>query len=210
VHVLAPTLLEYCAARCTMPTATLSWSGVGLARWKGVSPGTAVVVCGLAGALAPDMAPGTVLVPERIGMSDGEVLQCDVAITEALVRGARARGLKTDARPLLTARTLVSGSARRDWAGHGYAATDMETGLLAGRGLRVATVRVVLDGPGHEISPNWLRPMSAMRQPRLWSEMLWLCRYAPYFALRAARVLRGALEELDGYGQEANTRCESG
>jgi hypothetical protein len=70
----------------------------------------------------------------------------------------------------------------------------METGLLAGRNLRVATSRVVLDSPDHGISRQWLSPAGAWLRPRLWRELFWLCRVAPPYVLRAARVLKVALE----------------
>jgi hypothetical protein len=69
-------------------------------------------------------------------------------------------------------------------------AADMETGLLVGRNLRVATIRVVLDSPEHGISPDWLRPSRALLQPPLWRELFWLSRVAPLYALRAAHVLK--------------------
>jgi hypothetical protein len=69
-------------------------------------------------------------------------------------------------------------------------AADMETGLLAGRNLRVATIRVVLDSPEHGISSDWLRPTRALLQPPLWRELFWLSRVAPLYALRAAHVLK--------------------
>ena len=58
VEILAPTFLEYWAVRRTLPHARASWAGVRLARWKGVRQGSIVVVCGLAGALAPGLRPG--------------------------------------------------------------------------------------------------------------------------------------------------------
>ena len=70
----------------------------------------------------------------------------------------------------------------------------METGLLAAGDLRVATVRVVLDSPERDIARDWLSPADALCQPKLWRELLWLGRVAPSYALRAARVLRVALE----------------
>jgi hypothetical protein len=117
-------------------------------------------------------------------------MQCDPALVQALVTAARALRLQSDTRPLLTAPSLIVGRERSDWYQQGFVAADMETGLLAGRNLRVATVRVVLDSPEYGISPDWLRPTRALLQPRLWREMLWLGRMAPRYALRAAQVLK--------------------
>jgi hypothetical protein len=193
MEILAPTFLEYWAVRRTLPHARACWAGLRLARWKGVPQGSIVVVCGLAGALAPGLPPGTVLIPERVGLADGEFMQCDPALVQALVTAARALHFRPDTRPLLTAQSLIVGRDRRDWCQRGFVAADMETGLLAGRNLRVATVRVVLDSPERGISPHWLRPTRALLQPSLWRELLWLSRMAPRYALRAAQVLKVGL-----------------
>lgn len=193
MEILAPTFLEYLAVRCTCPQARASWAGMRLARWKGVRQGSIVVVCGLAGALAPGLRPGTILIPERVGLADGEIMHCDPALVQALVTAARTLHFRPDTGPLLTAQSLITGSDRHDWSQRGFVAADMETGLLAGRNLRVATVRVVLDSPEHGISPDWLRPTRALLQPPLWRELFWLSRVAPQYALRAARVLKAGL-----------------
>jgi 4-hydroxy-3-methylbut-2-enyl diphosphate reductase len=197
-QVLAPTLLEYWAARRVLPGRRVVRSGVRLARWAGAPAGSIVVVCGLAGALASDVPPGTILVPEQVGLPDGRMMHCDPILVDALVAAARESGQQPDTRPLLTAGTLVVGAERRTWAERGFMAADMETGLLADRHLRVATVRVVLDSPERGISQEWLRPGLALLRPQLWDELFWLCHAAPAYALLAARVLRAGLNRLAG------------
>jgi hypothetical protein len=196
VQILAPTLLEYWAARRSLPGADVRWAGVRLARWKGMGGRSIVVVCGLAGALVPGLRPGTVLVPEWVGLPDGRTMRCDPALVQALAAAARTLGFRPDTGSLLTAPSLVVGAARQTWAGPGFVAVDMETGLLAERNLRVATIRVVLDSLDQGISRDWLRPAGAMLRPTLWSGLFWLCRVAPPYALRAARVLKAGLERL--------------
>ena len=88
VEILAPTFLEYWAVRRTLPHARTSWAGVRLARWKGARQGSIVVVCGLAGSLAPGLRPGTVLIPGWVGLADGRILHCDPALVQALVTAA--------------------------------------------------------------------------------------------------------------------------
>jgi len=198
VHILAPTWLEYRAARRTLPAAGVTRAGVRLARWHGAREGSSVIVCGLAGALMPGLRPGTILIPERVGLPDGRVMRCDPALVHALAAAARALGFQADTGPLLTARSLVVGAARDDWARRGFVAADMETGLLTARNLRVATVRVVLDSPDRGMSREWLRPAQAMLRPALWGELFWLCRVAYPYALRAATVLQGGLERYQG------------
>jgi hypothetical protein len=103
---------------------------------------------------------------------------------------ARMLHFQPDTRPLLTAPSLVVGNERHTWFQRGFVAADMETGLLAGQNLRVATIRVVLDTPDYGISPAWQEPARALLQPSLWRELFWLSRAAPRYALRAARVLK--------------------
>jgi hypothetical protein len=120
-------------------------------------------------------------------------MHCDPTLVQALVTAARTLHFRPDTGPLLTTQSLIVGGNRRDWSQQGFVAADMETGLLAGRNLRVATVRVVLDSPEHGISPDWLRPTRALLQPPLWRELFWLSRMAPQYALRAAHVLKVGL-----------------
>jgi hypothetical protein len=190
IEILAPTFLEYWAARHALPHARVHWTGVRLARWKGVRQGSIVIVCGLAGALAPGLPPGTVLIPDWVGLADGRIVQCDPILVQAMVKAARTLHFRSDSGPLLTAPSLIVGRDRQDWFQRGFVAVDMETGLLAGHNLRVVTIRVVLDSPEHGISRDWLRPTRALLQPSLWRELFWLSRVAPQYALRAAHVLK--------------------
>jgi hypothetical protein len=195
MEILAPTILEYWAARRTLralPHTHISWAGVRLARWNSVHQGT-IVVCGLAGALIPGLPPGTVLIPDRVGLTDGRIMSCDPILVQTLVAAALSLRLPIDTGPLLTAPSLIVEDNRRYWSQRGFVAADMETGLLIERNLRVATIRVVLDNPEHGISPAWLRPTRALLQPPLWSELFWLSRVAPRYALRAAHVLHVGL-----------------
>ncbi|HLI09903.1 MAG TPA: hypothetical protein VKV40_25300 [Ktedonobacteraceae bacterium] len=194
MEILAPTFLEYWAVRRTLPRIRASRAGMRLARWKGASPGSLVVVCGLAGALAPGLPAGTVLIPAWIGLADGRIAHCEPALVQALEEAARTLHFRYDSRPMLTTQSLVVGDDRHDWFGRGFVAADMETGLLAGQDLRLATVRVVLDHPEQEISPRWQRPTSALLQPQLWRELIWLSHAAPRYALRAAEVLKVGLD----------------
>lgn len=195
VHVLAPTLLEYLAIRTLSPSAHVSLSGVGLARSYplGECP---LIVCGLAGALTGELVPGSVVVPDEVGLETGGVVSCDPALVEALRRGARTAGHTPLTGRLLTARSMVTGDSRSEWASRGFQLVDMETGQLFATGRRIATVRVILDAPCRPIADDWLDPWRALRQPRLWSELLWLGHAAPRYALRAARVLRAGLAIL--------------
>jgi hypothetical protein len=196
LHILAPTPLEYWAVRCMLPRAGVRWAGMRLGRWTGAETGSAVVVCGLAGALASDVTPGTVLIPARVGLPDGRTFPCDPTLVEALTATACDLGFRPDSRPLLTAPSLITGSARLAWARRGFVAVDMETALAATKPFRVATIRVILDTPERDISSDWQRPVEALLRPQLWREMFWLARVGPQYSLRAARVLKAALGVL--------------
>ncbi len=202
VQVLAPTALEYWAARSLRPAVNVVRSGVSLSRRPDL-PGDAVILCGIAGGLEPELAPGTVVIPHRVGLADGRIFVCDEVLVQALTAGARSLGFEPDPRPIVTSPTFVRGPDRDYWSRRGFIAADMETGLLAERGLRVATVRVVLDSPSRDITDTWMRPghaglrvMDLAGWPSLLAEFFWLCRVGPWYSVRAARILRAALGSL--------------
>jgi hypothetical protein len=189
-EILTPTFLEYWAVRYTLPSPHVHWTGVRLARWQGACQDSRVVVCGLAGALTSDLAPGTVLIPHRVSLADGKEMACDPTLVDAFITAARTLHVPLDTRPLLTSQSLIVGNDRLSWEQRGFIAADMETGLLRGQNLRVATIRVVLDTPAYDLSLNWLHPLGALAQPRLWGQMFWLSWVAPRNALLAAQVLK--------------------
>jgi hypothetical protein len=193
----APTFLEYIMVRAMFPYVHVVRMGVGLTRWKEPAEGEpVVVVCGLVGALDAELEPGTIMIPERLGLPNGQLFASDAEVTSALTTAARNLGYRVHGGLLLTASSLIVGQERHAWAHRGFVAVDMEAALLAARGYRVATVRVVLDGPKHELSDAWRQPATAMLQPRLWTELFWLGCAAPQYALRAARVLKAGLHTL--------------
>jgi hypothetical protein len=198
--VVAATRFEARAARRALGgRAPVVRVGVGCARRAPV-PGGPVVVFGLAGALSTRLPRGTVLVPEAVGLeaAGGETAaeaRCDPALTDALRRAAARLGLPHAGGRLLTTAHLVVGDERRRWAGRGFDAVDMETGLLFGDGRSVAACRVILDGPDRELAAAWERPALAALRPGLWPQLLELARAAPGLAARGAAVVRAAVDE---------------
>lgn len=168
--------------------------GIGGHRWDGTLTTPVAVSAGVCGGLRRDLSPGTVIVAGAIAREDGVLHACDEELVQQLLDAADHLRLPHVRAPLVSsAHGLVLGPERDRWAERGFAGADMESGLLIGRVERMAAVRVILDTPLHEISPEWEHPARAARNPRLWREGMWLAWHTPRYAARAARVLAGAL-----------------
>lgn len=172
-----------------MPSARIVQTGIALADLR-ESLGEVVVSCGLAGALRSGLTTGTVLIPRAVRSPSGATLNCDAQLVDLFAASARRLGFEPCFDPLVTAATIVHGAARASWAAQGFAAVDMETGLLDAP--RVAAVRVVLDTPEREISKDWRMPIVAILKPWNWPQAVWLAREAPRAASLAARIVAGA------------------
>jgi hypothetical protein len=195
VEMLAPTFLEYVSALMLRPRRSPTYAGMRLSRWKRDENGVAVIICGLAGSLVPELQPGDVFIPSEFAAPNGDVRRCDSTLVDILTTAARRLGFSPRSGRLLTAPNIVTGSDRAMWAERGFDAVDMETGLVPAE-LRVATVRVVLDGPKRPLSAMWVSPVKMLTNPVMARELLWLGRSAPAFALRAARVADAGMRAL--------------
>jgi hypothetical protein len=192
--IVAATRFEWAVCRAATRDAPLVHGGVaGVPR---LTPGSMVLSVGLCGALRRDLAPGTLLVPRHVGIAGGRH-PTDEICSMALVGAARAQGIQPVEDDLVTTVTVVSGADRDRWAAEGYAAADMETGLLVAAGYRVAAARVVLDGPDHELpaalrghQPWWQHPLSAVGSLRLAFPATRAVARAARVAATAAAVLR--------------------
>jgi hypothetical protein len=190
--VFAATRLEAWAARRALPRGiAVERIGVGLRGW---APPAArpFVSCGLAGALSESLTPGTIVVPEWVGLPSGDRVRCHPPLVEALVAASRMLGREPVTAPLITTSWLVTGRERQDWSAKGFVAADMETGLLLNWHSCGAAVRVVLDSPQRDLSATWERPWRALLEPLLWPQAFWIGLTAPTYALRAAAVVRAA------------------
>jgi hypothetical protein len=186
IALLAATSLEARALRRELPDADIVTAGIALSKgfsWRD----RAVVSCGLAGGLRPDLPTGTLLLPRQVRRSDGRILDCDPDLIDAFAHAARALHIEPVFDPLLTADAIVRGPERAVWAARGFAGVDMETGRIDAP--RVAAVRVILDTPQRELSQDWLHPIRAMFKPWNWPQLIWLAREAPRAAHRAACVV---------------------
>lgn len=157
----------------------LGMRGTRMSVGEGAGP---LVVVGVCGALAP-LRPGTVVVPDEVGEPEGGVVRCDPELSARLRAAAAGRGWPVRRGRLLTVPAVVSGAARERWAARGFDAVDMETAPVLGRS-GGAAVRVVLDGPDHE-----LPELSRMLDPRQWPAAIRVAAGAPRYARRAAAVV---------------------
>jgi len=191
--ILAATSLEASAVRRAAPRLHVVESGVALSRLSAGDYGDAVVTCGLAGGLQEGLATGSIVIPGAVSTPGGKMIACDPLLNDALMSAARKLGHTPYGGSLLTSSELVNGSARALWAQRGYVAADMETGFVRAR--RIAAVRVILDTPTHELDGAWLRPITVLWRPWLWSQAMWLLREAPRCAGLASEVVALAFSE---------------
>ena len=185
--------IEAWAVRRRVPGVAVQRVGIGARDWDGGVATPLVVSLGLAGGLAADLSPGTVVVAGSVAHEDGAAVDCDRAFSASLAAASRRLGHPTAEGAMLTATGLVTGADRGRWAARGFLAVDMESSFLAGHGAGLAVVRVILDTPQHELSPKWEHPWRALLDPRLAREAIWLLPHSRRFALRAADVLAEAL-----------------
>lgn len=183
--IVTATPTEANAVRKAMPGTRVIVTGMGLRDYRAQAL-DAAVICGVAGGLRSGVPTGTVVIASEVRRPDGSAIAVDADLTRALEGGARKIGLDPLVAPLLAADELVTGVERAVWAQRGCVAVDMESGGITAA--RLAVVRVILDTPEREISPEWLQPLRASLTPRLWPELLWLARNAPRCARRAAEV----------------------
>ena len=184
--IVAATRLEVRAVRRAAPHARVVECGVAFSRCDPASLGTTVLSCGLAGGLRSDLATGTVVIADKVRRPNGQEMLCDRALLLQLCVAARKLGHEPVVAALVTSTVLVRGVSRARWAELGYAAVDMESGLI--QAPRIGVVRVILDTPTRELSERWLQPARALLEPRLWPQALWLAREAPRCARIAAEI----------------------
>ena len=158
--VAAPLRMEARALRRGAPDLRILRTGAGRTRARRAAmrlraaPARRVAIAGLCGALDPDLVPGDVVVASALP-------GVDVALSRAaeLARAMDEMGLRARVMPVVSVPHVVRGSRRRTLWEQGAGAVDMESSWLAegAAGRPLAVVRVVLDGPHHEL----LRPSLA-------------------------------------------------
>ncbi len=168
--------------------------------------GRALLVLGFCGGLDERSVPGEVIVAEQVRAAadeghDPTPIAC--ADAPALVARLRACGLTVRSGEIACVSRVALGERRAQLLAQGALAVDMESAWLAdgAAGRPFAVVRVVLDGPSHEL----LRPQAPMytaragralgrvaRALRRWSPSL-AARAGPLAGERSAAGLHGRL-----------------
>jgi hypothetical protein len=187
VTAIAATPLEARALQRAAPAMHVVECGIACERCDPSALGTTVISYGLAGGLRDDLRTGTVVVADRVRRPNGDELVCDRALVMQLTVAARKLGHEPVVAPLVTTDHVVAGSERKAWAGRGYAAVDMESGLIVAP--RIGVLRVLLDTPQNELSVAWLHPKRAMLNPLLWPQAVWLARNSAPCARVAAAIV---------------------
>lgn len=132
---------------------------------------TALLSWGLAGGLAEQARPGSVLVPDRIVTSDGRVLPTDDAWRRAFLARLGDDVDRVDGALLTVDRVLATPAAKACSASvSGAVAADMESAAIAElartHGLPFLAVRVVADGSSEALPrrvDDWLTPEGQAR-----------------------------------------------
>jgi 4-hydroxy-3-methylbut-2-enyl diphosphate reductase len=182
--VAAPLGVEACALRRGDPRLRVLRTGMGRARARRAAsrlrsdPARAFAVAGLCGSLVPELVPGDVVVASQLACDDAEEIELESA---ALCEALRALGFAPRVGRLYSVARLILGYDRERLVACGAVAVDMESAWLArGAGARpLAVLRVVSDGPGHEL----MRP-AIVRQ-----------------GVHALRRLRDAAPALERWGE---------
>ena len=124
----------------------------------------AVLVTGLAGGSAPDVAPGEIVVGAEVGPGAGGAwLTPEPALRERALKALAGARLSHRAGRLLTVPQIVADPAAKAecWRAYGAVAVDMESARVcewAGRaGLPALAVRAVADGPTDVVPPALVR-----------------------------------------------------
>lgn len=188
---------------------TIGPGATALAGLEGTLDGAeprAVLVTGLAGGCAPDVAPGDLLLGDPVGPAGGGAwLRPDAALADRALAALHTAGLPHRVGPLLTVRDPLATPAEKAaaWRAHRAVAADMESAHVldwaARAGLPALALRAVADGPADLLPPAVTRAAGPAGRVRPVAVAAWLARPA---LLRAAwRVWRRSELALDRLAQ---------
>jgi 4-hydroxy-3-methylbut-2-enyl diphosphate reductase len=186
VRIVAPLRVEALAVGGTR---------IGL-RARRPLPAGPLLLAGVAGAVTPALAPGDIVVADRILRTGAATDPAEgTGMSEVPLPGAaelarvlRIAGLTVHVGPVGGADVIVTGAARAEWAARGALAVDMESGALARTGRLAAVLRAIVDTPVHPL-------VSFGTLPRGTAALRALRRAAPVLSAWAAG--RGETDETD-------------
>lgn len=184
---------------------TVGLGATALARLEGTLDGVeprAILVTGLAGGCAPDVAPGDLVLGDPVGPTPGGAwLRADAGLADRALATLRTTGLPHRVGPLLTVGDLLATPAQKAaaWRVHRAAAADMESAHVlewaARAGLPALAVRAVADGPADLLPAAVTRAVGPAGQVRLATVGAWLAR--PTLLRAAWRIWRRSELALD-------------
>jgi 4-hydroxy-3-methylbut-2-en-1-yl diphosphate reductase len=157
VRIVAPLRVE---------AAAVGGTRIGM-RARRLPPDGQLVLVGVGGAVDPRLAPGDIVVADRILLDpEGELA---LPGAEELARVLRIAGLRVFAGAIGAADKIATGDDRAGWARRGALAVDLESGVLARTGRLAAVVRAVVDTPTHPLVslgtlPRGTRALRALRR----------------------------------------------
>jgi 4-hydroxy-3-methylbut-2-enyl diphosphate reductase len=154
--VAAPLAIEAFAVRAGLPGLRVVRTGMGPRRSEraaarlATEPAGAFAVAGVCGALRDDCEPGDLIVASALLGPAGERIDLEAS---ALVNALARAGLPVHEGVIASVARLADGHRRAELARTGAGAVDMESFWLAraAAGRPFAVLRVVTDGPRHEL-----------------------------------------------------------
>jgi hypothetical protein len=142
-----------------------------------------VIVTGLCGGCAPDLAPGDLVVGSPVGPTPtGDWLPPSDALAARAVRALESAGLRYRIGRLDTTPTIVAmpGAKAHLWRAGRTVAVDMESARVLAwasqTGIPAVAVRAVADGPDDPLPPALLRAVGADGRLRPSAVLAWTAR----------------------------------
>jgi hopanoid-associated phosphorylase len=163
-----------------------------------------LVSFGIAGALAPQLRPGTLLLPRAVIEESGARHPVDAAWHARVMQAFAAKRLESEARDLFGADLAVASAARKATLFHatGAIAVDLESHLVAREAARAGrpflVLRAIADPATRNLPPAAVNGLDASGNPALGRVLMSVARHPGQIAalLRLAGDTRRALSAL--------------
>jgi adenosylhomocysteine nucleosidase len=164
----------------------------------------AILSFGIAGALAPGLAPGTILLPRRVVTEAGERYAADETLRDGIARRLTAMGVPFEERDLLGRDAIAATAAEKSnlFRRTGAVAVDLESHAAARAASRAgkdfAALRAVADPAAFDLPPAALVGLGRDGRPALLPVLGALARAPAQLPalIRLALLTRAALRTL--------------